>query len=242
MTAPRTEFEQKFTEVLTSRAVAAPHGAMGTLDPHSGRRPERDGRSPPRRQPRDLSPGTGGLSRRPGELRQQLESHHTAQPSRGTKPASRGTKPASRRTEDGPSQPPADTIRGGEGHATAIVRGRYRSVCHRCSRSSPGVDPELLEQLSAENTARLAPSLARPGRLRSGAIARSTSKSIPVPALCRPPTSHWRAGARVDVGRPHQRLDQPLRGNSPTSGLALRLVVWCRFVAHAPPLPAPTTG
>jgi len=27
---------------------------MGTLDPHSGRRPDRDGRSPPRRHQRDL--------------------------------------------------------------------------------------------------------------------------------------------------------------------------------------------
>jgi hypothetical protein len=31
---------------------------------------------------------------------------------------------------------------------------------------------------------------------------------------------------RVDVGRPHQRLGQPLRGNSPTPGRALRLL-WC---------------
>ena len=171
----RAEFEQKFTEVLTSRAATAPRGAMGTLDPHSGRRPDRDGRSPPRRHQRDLSSDTERLPRRPGELRQQLELHHTAQPSRGT-------SSISRRTEDGPSQPPADTIRGGEDNATAIVRGRYRGVCHGCTRSSPGVDQGLLEQLSAENTARLAPSLARPGRSRSGAIARSTRRSIPVPA------------------------------------------------------------
>ena len=103
----RAEFEQKFTEVLTSRAATAPRGAMGTLDPHSGRRPDRDGRSPPRRHQRDLSPDTECLPRRPGELRQQLELHHTAQPSRGT-------SSISRRTEDGPSQPPADTIRGGK--------------------------------------------------------------------------------------------------------------------------------
>src|SRR6266480_4840925 len=194
----RAEFEQKFTEVLTSRAATAPRGAMGTLDPHSGRRPDRDGRSPPRRHQRDLSPDTECLPRRPGELRQQLELHHTAQPSRGT-------SSISRRTENGPSQPPADTIRGGEDNAPAIVRGRYRGVCHRCSRSSPGVDQGLLEQLSAENTARLAPSLARPGRLRSGAIARSTSKSIPVPAC---------------AGLPHRTggLERASMSEGPTNG------------------------
>jgi hypothetical protein len=98
---------------------------------------------------------------------------------------------------------------------------------------SPGVDLEPLEQFSAENTARLAPSLARPAQSRTGAIARSTSRFISLPALCRPPTSHWRAGAHIDVGRPHQRLDQPLRGNSPTPGLALR---FCGVVPVRDPL------
>jgi hypothetical protein len=169
MAALRTEFEQRFTEVLTSRAVAAPRGAMRALDPHPGRRPEQDGRSPPRRHRRDPSPATERLPRRPGGLRQQLELHDTARPSRGA-------KSASRRTGNGSSQPPVDTIRGGEDYASAIVRGSYRSVCHRCSPGSSGVDPEHLEQFSAENTARLAPSLARPAKLRTGAIARSTSR------------------------------------------------------------------
>jgi hypothetical protein len=219
MTGLSAEFEQRFSEVLPLMAATAPRGAMGAVDPHMGQRPEQDSRSPPHRHRRDLSPETEPLPHGSAGLRQQLELHHTAQPSRGT-------KATSRRTEDGPGQHLASTIRGGEDYATAIVRGRYRGVCHRCSRSSSGVGPESLEQLIAENTARLAPSLARPGRPRSGAIARSTPKPIPVPALCRPPTSHWRAGARVDVGRPHERLDQPLRGNSPTPGLALQLS-WC---------------
>jgi len=219
MSALKTEFEQRFNQVQPPWAATAPRRAVEAVDLYSGRRPEEDGRSPPRRHRRDPSPETEWLLRRPVEPRQQLELHHTAQPSRGT-------KATSRRTEDGPGQHLARTIRGGEDYATAIVRGRYRGVCHRCSRSSSGVGPESLEQLIAENTARLAPSLARPGGPRSGAIARSTPKPIPVPALCRPPTSHWRAGARVDVGRPHERLDQPLRGNSPTPGLALRLS-WC---------------
>ncbi len=57
----RAEFEQKFTEVLTSRAATAPRGAMGTLDPHSGRRPDRDGRSPPPSSTRP-EPGHGAFT------------------------------------------------------------------------------------------------------------------------------------------------------------------------------------
>ena len=233
MTVQSTEFEQKFVEVLTSRAATAPHGALGARDPHLNRRREQDSRSPPRRHGRDLSPGAGRLARRPGELRQQLELHQSAQPSRRT-------KSVSRQTENGPGQPLADTIRRGEDHVSAIVRGSYRSVCHRCPRGSTRVDPGPLEQFPAENTARLTPSLARPGKLRPAATARSTDTSNPVPALCRPPTSHWRAGARVDVGRPRQRLDQPLRGDSPTSGLAPRLW-WCGAGPwpQLPPLSAP---
>jgi hypothetical protein len=150
MTVLTAEFEQKFTEVLTSRAVAVPCGATRALGPHPDRRPEQDGRSPPRRHRRDLSPGTERLPRRPTGLRQQLELHHTAQPSRGS-------KSTSRRTENGPGQPSADTIRGGKDYVSAIVRGSYRSACHRCSRGSPGVDPEPLEQFLAESTTRLAP-------------------------------------------------------------------------------------
>ena len=104
MAAPRTEFEQKFTEVLTSRAVPV---AAGALDPHPNRRPEHDGRSPPRGHRRHLSPDTERLSRRPSGLRQQLESHHTAQPGRRT-------KSTSRQTGNGPGQPPADAIRRGK--------------------------------------------------------------------------------------------------------------------------------
>ena len=226
MAVLRTEFEQKFTEVLASRAVAVLRSTMGALDPHPERRLEQDGRSPPGPHRRDLSPGTEPLSRRPSRPRQDLELNHIAQ-------RSRGTKSANRRTENGPSQLPVDAIRGGEDYASAIVHGSYRSVCPRCSRGSPGVDQAPPEQFSAENAARLVPPLARPGKLRSGVPARSTSRSIPVPALCRPPTSHWRAGARVDVGRPHQRLDQPLRGNSPTPGLALRLL-WCGGAGSRP--------
>ena len=85
----------------------------------------------------------------------------------------------------------------------------YRSVCHRCPPGSPGVDPEPLERFATESAARLAP-LPGPARLRTGAIAWSASRLIPLPALCRPPTSHWRAGARR-CRKAHQRLDQPLR-------------------------------
>lgn len=34
MAAPEAELEQKFTEMLTSRAATAPRGAIGELDPH----------------------------------------------------------------------------------------------------------------------------------------------------------------------------------------------------------------
>jgi len=135
-------------------------------------------------------------------------------------------RPERRSEQDGRSPP-----------RTAIVRGSYRSVCHRCLHGNTGVHPGPLEQLPAENTARLTKPPARTGRHRLGATARSTSKSTPIPALCRPPTSHWRAGARVDVGRPHRRLEQPSRGNSPTPGLALRFVCCeCRPVAGLRPL------
>jgi hypothetical protein len=191
MTVLRAEFEQKFSKVLKSRAATAPRGAMRALDPHPERRPEQDGRSPPRRRRRDLSPGSERLSRRPGPLGQRLEVHHTAPPSRGAKLASRQTE----------------------------------------------------KQLPAENTALLTTPPARTGRHRFGATARSTDKSTPIPALCRSPTSHWRAGARVDVGRPHQRLEQPSQGNSPTPGLALRFVCCeCRSVADLPPLSALQEG
>jgi len=234
MTALNTEFEQKFTKVLRSRVTAVPRGVMGALDPHPNRRPEQDGRSPPCRHRRDLSPGTERLPRRPGGLRQQLEPHHSAHPSPGTT--------ASAHSENGPSQPLADTVRRGEDHVPAIVRGSYRSVYHRCSHGGPGVDPGSLGD-SAGNTARLAPLPARPGKLRTGAIARSTDRSIPVPALCRPPTSQWRAGARVDVGRPHQRLDQPSRGElSDAWPRPATHVVWCRPVPQLPPLSAPQQG
>jgi hypothetical protein len=217
MTELKTEFEQKFNEVRSRWAATGPRRAVEAVDLYSGRRPEEDGRSPPRRHRQDPSPETERLLRRPGELRQQLERHHTAQPSRGT-------GATSRRTEDGSDQLSVGTIRGGEDYATAIVRGRYRGVCHRCSRGGPGVDPEPPGQLSAENTARLATSLARTGKLRSGAIARSTSNSCPYRPCAG--LQHRTGGLeRADVGRPHQRLDQPSRGNSPTPGLAPRL--WC---------------
>jgi len=34
MAASEAELEQKFTEMLTSRAATAPRGAIGELDPH----------------------------------------------------------------------------------------------------------------------------------------------------------------------------------------------------------------
>jgi hypothetical protein len=77
MTDIRPEFEQKFTEALTSRAATVPRGAMGALDPHLEQRPEQDGRSPPRPHRRALSPDTGRLPRKPGGLRQQPELPHT---------------------------------------------------------------------------------------------------------------------------------------------------------------------
>jgi hypothetical protein len=108
MAALTAEFEQKFIEVLISRAVTTLRLAAGALDPHPSRRPYQDGYSPPRGQRRDLR----------------------------------------------------------------------------------------------ENASRLAPSLALPAQSRTGAIAGPLADSFPYPALCRPPTSHWRAGAHVDVGRP----------------------------------------
>jgi hypothetical protein len=148
MTVLRAEFEQRFSRVLKSRAATASRGTMQALDPHPERHPEQDGRSPPRRHRRDLSPGPERLFRRPGPLEHRLEAHHTAQ-------SSRGAKLASRQTGNGPGQPPVDTIRRGEDHASAIVRGSYRNVCHRCPHGNTGVDPGPLEQLPAENTARL---------------------------------------------------------------------------------------
>jgi hypothetical protein len=241
MAVLRAEFEQKFTEVLTSKAVTALRVATGALDPHPSRRPEQGDRSPPRGRQRHLSPDTERLPRRPGVLRRQLEPHHTAQPSRRTKPAGRRTKPAGRRTGNGPGQPRAGAIRRGEDNASAIVRGSYRSVCHRCSPGSPGVDPEPLEQFSAENTARLAPS---PGPLYHGPARSqgSTSRFIPLPALCRPPTSRWRAGAHVDVGRPHRGWTSQYGGILRRRASPCGSVVWCRSVPHLPPLSAPQQG
>jgi hypothetical protein len=233
MPALGAELEQKFTEVLTSRAVAAPRGAMEALDPQPGRRPEQDGRPSPCGHRRDLSQDTERLPRRPGVLRQQLELHHEAQP--GRRPRS-----PSRRTENGPGQPPADAIRKGEEYASAIVRGSYRSVCHRCPSGSPGVGPEPLERFSAENAARLATSLARPAQLRTGAIAWPTSRLIPLPALCRPPTSHWRAGARRCRQAP-STAGPAITGELADAGRPAALVVWCRSVP-LPPLSAPQQG
>jgi hypothetical protein len=214
MAAPEAEFEQRFTEVLTSRTTAAPRGAMGAPGPHPSRRPEQDDRFPPLGHRRDLCPHTERLPRRPGELRRQLELHHEAQP--GHRAKSPG-----RRTENGPSQPPVDAIRRGEGYASVIFRGSYRSVRHRFPPGSPGVDPEPLEQLSAGKMARLASSLARPAQ-RTGAMAWSISRLIHYRPCAGLP--HRTGGLeRVDVGRPHQRLDQPFTGNSPTPAPALRL-------------------
>ena len=47
MAAPEAELEQRFTEMLTSRAATAPRGATGALDHTSCRHPGQDGRSPP---------------------------------------------------------------------------------------------------------------------------------------------------------------------------------------------------
>ena len=234
MAVLRAEFEQKFTEVLTSRAITALRVAVGALDPHPSRRPEQDGRSPPRGHQRHLSPDTERLPRRPGGLRRQLESHHTAQP--GWR-----TRSAGRRTGNGPGQPRAGAIRRGEGNASAIVRGSYRSACHRCPPGSPGVDPEPLERFSAENTARLALSLARSAQSRARAIAGSTTDSFPYRPCAGLP--HRTGGLeRVDVGRPHQRLDQPLRGILRRRASPCGSVVWCRSVPHLPPLSAPQQG
>jgi len=106
MPALASQLEQKFTEVLTSRAAAAPRGATGASDPQPSGRPEQDGRSSPRGHRRDLSQDTERLLRRPGVLRQQLELHHEAQP------GGRAKSPR-RRTENGPGRPPADAIRRG---------------------------------------------------------------------------------------------------------------------------------
>jgi len=132
-------------------AATAPRGAMGLLDPHPGRGPGQDGRSPPLGHGRDLSPDAERLPRRPSGPRQQLELHHEAQPSRRAKSPSRCT-------ENGPRQPPVDAIRRGEDYVSAIVPRSYHSVCHRCPPGSPGVDPEPPERFSAESTARLASS------------------------------------------------------------------------------------
>jgi hypothetical protein len=107
MAALGAEFEQRFSEVLTSRAVAAPHRAAGVFGPHPSRRPEGDGRSPPCGHRRDLSPGTERLPRTPCGPGQQLEWHHAARPGRRAK--SRG-----QRNENGPGQPPGDAIRRGK--------------------------------------------------------------------------------------------------------------------------------
>jgi hypothetical protein len=47
MAALRSEFERKFTEVLTSRAASTLRAVARALDPHPSRRLEHDGRSPP---------------------------------------------------------------------------------------------------------------------------------------------------------------------------------------------------
>jgi hypothetical protein len=92
MAARGAEFEQEFTEVLTSRAVATPRGTVGALDPHPSRRLEQAGRSPPRGHRRDLSQDAKRLPRGPGGLRQQLELHHAARPGRRAKEPSRALK------------------------------------------------------------------------------------------------------------------------------------------------------
>jgi hypothetical protein len=198
MAVLRAEFEQKFTEVLTSRAITALRVAAGPLDPHPSRRPEQDGRSSPRGHQRQLSPDTEHLPRRPGGFRRQLESHHTARPSRCT-------KSAGRRTGNGRGQPRAGAIRRGEDNASATVRGSYRSVCHRCPPGSPGVDPEPLEQFSAENTARLTPSPAWSAQSRARTIARSTTDSFPY---------------RPCAGLPHRTggLERASMSDGPTNG------------------------
>ena len=226
------EFEQRFSEVLTSRAIAAPRRAV--LGPHASRRLERDGRSPPCGHRRDLSPGTERLSRTPCGLGQQLEWHHAAQPGRRA-------KSPGQRNENGPGQPPGDAILRGKDYASAIVRGSHRGVCHRCPHGSPGVGSDAPEQFSAQITARLAPWLARPTQLRTGAITWSTSRLIPLPALCRPPTSHWRAGARRCRKAP-PTAGPAITGDSPPPGLVLRLL-WCGAGAcPLPPLSAPQQG
>jgi len=161
----------------------------------------------------------------------QLELHHEAQPGRRC-------QIASWRTENGPSQPPVDAIRRGEDYVSAIVPRSYRSVCHRCPPGSPGVDPGPLERFSTESAARLAPG---PARLRTGAIAWSASRLIPLPALCRPPTSHWRAGARRCRKAP-PTAGPAITGELSTPGLALRLL-WCGAgPCPLPPLSAPQQG
>jgi len=47
MAAPEAELEQRFTEMLTSRAATARRGATGALDPHPVSASGQDGRSPP---------------------------------------------------------------------------------------------------------------------------------------------------------------------------------------------------
>jgi hypothetical protein len=218
MTALNTEFEQKFIKVLRSRVAAVPRGVMGALDPHPNRRLEQDGRSPPCCHRRDLSPDTERLSRRPGRLWQQLEPHHSAQPSPGTT--------ASAHSENGPGQPLADTVRRGEDHVPAIVRGSYRSVYHRCSHGGPGVDPGSLGRPSAGNTARLAPLPARPAN--SGPARSQGLLTDPFPYRPCAGLPHRNGGlerASMSEG-PTNGWTSHHGGNSPTPGLALR-PMWC---------------
>lgn len=140
-----------------------------------------------------------------------------------------------RRPGRGGRSPPRRHRRGLSPGPERLPEGRADSgISLNCTTQRPGTAGAV----PAENAPRLTTPLARPGATET-----STSRSIPVPALCRPPTSHWRVGACVDVGRPHQRLDQPLRGNSPTPGLALRLL-WCGAGpwSHLPPSSAPQQG
>ena len=107
MAATEAELEQKFTEVLASRAATAPCGAIGALDPPWADVLGRTASHRPSGHRRDLSPDAEPLPRRPSGPRQQLELHHEAQPGR------RARSP-SRRSENGPSQPPVDAIRRGK--------------------------------------------------------------------------------------------------------------------------------
>jgi hypothetical protein len=171
MAASEAEFELGFTEVLTSRRASPLAEPLGGSLLRPNRRPEQDGRSPPGRDRRGRSQDSERLSASPGGPRQQIELRHAAQPSRRA-------KSPSRRTENGPGQPCADAIRKGEGCASAIVRGSYRSVCRRCRPGRFGVGPECLGRFPAETTTRLAPrSPAR--QTATGAVAWPTSTLIP---------------------------------------------------------------